>query len=81
MRELKQNASRVVSKVERHGPVVVTVNGRDAVIMTPLSGQHQWVPADVALRFWDSLDGDAEWAADLERQRDADVVSDPWVGE
>ncbi|MBO0703278.1 MAG: type II toxin-antitoxin system prevent-host-death family antitoxin [Candidatus Dormibacteraeota bacterium] len=36
VRELRQNASQVVRAVEEHGPVVVTVNGRDAVLMTPL---------------------------------------------
>jgi prevent-host-death family protein len=77
VRELKQNASKVVSDVEHHGPVVVTVNGRDAVVMTALP-RHSWVPAGVALRFWDSLEGDLEWAEQLELQRDADLLQDPW---
>jgi prevent-host-death family protein len=78
VRELKQNASRVVSDVEQHGPVVVTVNGRDAVVMTPLQGRHRWVPAEEALLFWESLGGDADWAEELDQQRDADRVQDPW---
>jgi antitoxin (DNA-binding transcriptional repressor) of toxin-antitoxin stability system len=78
VRELKQNASRVVSDVERHGPVVVTVNGRDAVVMAPLPGRHRWVPAEEALRFWESLDKDPDWTEELEQQRDADLLQDPW---
>ncbi len=50
-RELRQNASKVVSDVEQRGSVVVTVNGRDAVVMTPLSRQHRWVPTKEALCF------------------------------
>jgi prevent-host-death family protein len=78
VRELKQNASRVVSDVERHGPVVVTVNGRDAVVMTPLPGRHRWVPAAEALLFWESVDKDSGWAKELEQQRDTDLLRDPW---
>ncbi len=56
----------------------VTVNGRDAVVMTPLGRQHRWVPMKEVLRFWESLGGDPEWAEELERQRDVDLVQDPW---
>jgi prevent-host-death family protein len=78
VRELKQNASRVVRDVERYGPVVVTVNGRDAVVMSPLQDRHRWVPVKEALLFWESLDADPDWADELEQQRDADLVQDPW---
>lgn len=77
VRELRQNASKVVSEVEQHGPVVVTVNGRDAVVMSPLAS-HRWVSAKVALRYWDTLDADPDWAAELREQRAADLISDPW---
>lgn len=77
VRELRQNASRVVSDVELHGPVVVTVSGRDAVMMIPLT-HHRWVPAGEAARLWETLGGDAEWAEELERERDAEVLSEPW---
>jgi prevent-host-death family protein len=79
VRELRQNASKVVSDVERHGAVVVTVNGRDTVLMSPLGREHRWVPVHEARQFWETLEPDPEWAAEVERQRDADLVSDPWA--
>ncbi len=79
VRELRQNASRVVRQVEQHGPVVVTVNGRDAVVMTQLDGGHRWVTAAQALHYWETLEADPQWAEELERQRAADLVTDPWA--
>ncbi|MGI9032557.1 MAG: type II toxin-antitoxin system Phd/YefM family antitoxin [Acidimicrobiales bacterium] len=79
VRELRQNASRVVSEVEARGPVVVTVNGRDAVLMSPLTGQHRWTPAGEALCYWEELGPDPAWAAEVEKQREVDLVVDPWA--
>lgn len=78
VRELRQNASKVVRDVEAHGPVVVTVNGRDAVLMTPLPGRHRWIPASEARHFWEESRPNAEWAEEVDRRRDADLISDPW---
>ncbi len=77
VRDLRQNASRVVSEVERHGPVVVTVSGRDAVVIAPLTG-HRWVSVEEALRVWDAPVDGAVWLTELEEARDSDVVFDPW---
>lgn len=79
VRELKQNASRVVKQVAQGGSVVVTVNGRDAVMMTPLDDQHRWVPSSEAMKLWESIGGDPEWAKELEQQRDEDQLGDPWT--
>ena len=78
VRELRQNASKVVRDVEAHGSVVVTVNGRDAVLMSPLRGGHRWTPASEARRLWDESRPNPEWAEEVERQRDTDLISDPW---
>lgn len=78
VRDLKQNASKVVTDVERRGAVVVTVNGRDAVVMAPLGEQPRWIRSEEARRFWEALDADAVWAGELERQRESDLVTDLW---
>ena len=81
VRELKQNASKVVGDVEHGHPVVITVNGRDAVIMTPLSVEHRWVPAAEAARAWDAMnvEPDPGWAAEVDAARDRDGrIDDPW---
>lgn len=78
VRELRQNASRVVSDVERAGAVVVTVNGRDAVLMTPLTGTHRWVPAARARDFWEGLPADPDLASEIDERRNADRLRDPW---
>lgn len=64
--------------MERYGPVVVTVSGRDAVMMSPLTNHHRWVPAAEAARMWGTLGEDKRWAEELESQRDSDRLSDPW---
>ena len=78
VRELRQNASQVVRNVEEHGPVVVTVNGRDAVLMTPLRARQRWIPASEARRYWEESQPDPAWAEEVDRRRDADQVVDPW---
>lgn len=75
VRQLRQNASKVVSEVAQHGPVVVTVNGREAVLISPLGDQHRWVPAQQALRYWDTLGPDPDWASELQEQRDSDLIT------
>ncbi len=84
VRELKQNASKVVGDVERGRPVVITVNGRDAVLMTPLSTEHRWVPAAEAARIWDAMnvEPDPGWIAEIDAARDHDGrIDDPWDGQ
>lgn len=78
VRDLKQNASKVVADVERSGAVLVTVHGRDAVVMVPLGEQPRWVRSGEARRFWEVLDADIVWARELEQQRASDLVTDPW---
>lgn len=78
VRQLRQNASKVVRDVEAHGSVVVTVNGRDAVLMTPLRGRHRWVPASEARRFWEESQPNAEWADEVDSRRATDLIADPW---
>ena len=75
LRDLRQNASDLVRRAENGEQVTVTVAGRPAAVLGPLSGSGSWVSweqvADVFRR-----PGDADWAAD--RDLVDQSLIDPW---
>ncbi len=77
MRELKQNPSQVISRVESGEQVQITVQGRPAAIMMPI------VPVRRRTVLFSELQTaltpsplDRRWAEDAYRGRDADPVLD-----
>lgn len=75
LRELRQDASGLVRRVERGEEIIITVSGRPSARLVPVrqTRWHRW--DDVR----DLFDGPADtgWAADRERVEDA--VRDPWA--
>lgn len=77
LREMRQDASELVRRVEAGERITVTVSGRPAAQLVPVDSR-QW-------RSWnevvDVFDGptDATWAGD--RDRLDDEPRDPWAGQ
>ncbi|XVX19758.1 type II toxin-antitoxin system Phd/YefM family antitoxin [Actinomycetota bacterium] len=75
LRELRQDASGLLRRVERGEEIVITVSGRPSARLVP-ARQTRW-------HRWDDLadlfagPGDADWRDDRELVDDA--VSDPWA--
>ena len=75
LRELRQNASELVRRVEAGESLTVTVAGRPAALLVPaaMRAWRQW--ADISDLF--SGVADADWATD--RELIADDLRDPWA--
>lgn len=75
LRELRQNASELVRRVEAGEEITITVAGRPSARLVP-AGPRRW-------RSWADVSGlfqgpaDAEWSPDRELL-DADAL-DPWA--
>ncbi len=74
LRELRQQASELVRRVEAGEEVTVTVAGRPSVRLVTAAPRTWRSWSDVAELF--SGDADAEWESDRERIDQA--VRDPW---
>jgi prevent-host-death family protein len=75
LRELRQNASDIIRRVEAGTPVTVTVSGRPAARIVPV-GRRNW-------RRWDDIAGlfTGDRAAEgwlAERDLLDGVITDPW---
>ncbi|OLT17991.1 prevent-host-death protein [Serinicoccus sp. CUA-874] len=77
LRELRQDASGLLRRVERGEEIEITVSGRPSARLVPArqTRWHRW--DDVADLF--AGPSDAEWTADRELLEDA--VRDPWAGQ
>ncbi|MUL48453.1 type II toxin-antitoxin system prevent-host-death family antitoxin [Mycobacterium sp. CBMA293] len=75
LRELRQNASDLVRRVEEGEEITITVAGRPGARLVPATPRawRQW--ADIAELF--AGPADSEWEAD--RDRIAQDVRDPWA--
>ncbi|WP_344751313.1 type II toxin-antitoxin system prevent-host-death family antitoxin [Gryllotalpicola koreensis] len=83
IRELRQNASEVVRRVEDGEEIDVTVNGRLAARLVPARPRAQRVQPLSAVEFLKKL---AEipadttgWAEEIYASRDDDPLFDPWA--
>jgi prevent-host-death family protein len=74
LRELRQNASELVRRAQEGEEMTITVAGRPAAVLGPVSNRtwRRW--ADVEAMFASATD--PEWAGDRDRL-DSSVV-DPW---
>jgi prevent-host-death family protein len=74
LRELRQQASELVRRVEAGEEVTITVAGRPSARLVPVVPRSWRTYTEVA----DLFDGpaDPEWSAD--RDRVDDVLRDPW---
>ena len=75
LRELRQNASELIRRVEAGESLTVTVAGRPAALLVPATTRtwRQW--ADISDLF--SGVADADWETD--RELIADDLRDPWA--
>src|SRR5882757_6720019 len=78
LRELRQNASEYVRRAEAGETITVTVSGRDAAALVPVSRRtwHRWADVADALR---SGGPDTTWPGDRESIDQA--VVDPWASQ
>ena len=79
VRELKQNASRVMAQVENGESFVVTVQGREVGRIVP-AVRATWVSADQMMAVYD-VPVDAGFWTDINEARDQAVQDDPWERE
>lgn len=78
VKELKQNASRVLADVEKHGACVVTVAGRPVATLSPTTQAHRWVPTTEMMAVFSRGSG-AVWD-DISEHRDAaGAPQDPFL--
>lgn len=76
LRELRQNASELVRRVENGEEIVITVSGRPSARLVPAT-QSRWRPwADIEELF----DGTDDPAWEQDRDLVAQDVRDPWSG-
>ena len=82
LRELGQNPSEVVARVERGETIVITVQGRPAAQLVPLTvPRRRWVAsADLERALADIEPDSTGWAAEAHAARDGDSLTDPWQG-
>ncbi len=74
LRELRQNASDLVRRVEAGETITVTVSGRPAAQLVPLE-RRTWRRFEEIAELFDGP-GDDDWAAD--RELLDNEPSDPW---
>ncbi len=77
VKELKQNASRVLEDVEANGETVVTVSGRPVAVLVPLNGRHRWI-STAEIEAGRARTGDESWLENLRDQRAEGVLLDPF---
>lgn len=75
LRELRQNASELVRRVQGGEHVTITVSGRPAAVLVPVSPRAWRAWEDIASLF--AAAGDETWVADRALLDDAPV--DPWT--
>lgn len=75
LRELRQDASGILRRVEQGEEILITVSGRPSARLVPerQARWHRWT--DITDLFAGS--GDASWATDRELIEDS--VRDPWA--
>jgi len=76
LRELRQNASELVRRVETGEEIIITVAGRPGARLVPANPRSWRMWADVA----DLFAGNADPAWNDDREAIADDVHDPWAG-
>jgi prevent-host-death family protein len=76
LRELRQNASEYVRRAEDGETITVTVSGRDAAALVPVSRRtwRRWVDLAATLR---DIGPDPEWEHD--RELIDQSIADPWA--
>jgi prevent-host-death family protein len=81
IRELKQNASEVVARVERGETIDITVQGRRVAQIVPIAapGPRRWVPGAVLNAGLAELGPDTTgWLEEWYESRTNDPIEDPW---
>ena len=74
LRELRQQASELVRRVEAGEEVTITVAGRPSVRLVPAT-PRAWRPYSAIAELFDGP-GDSEWTAD--REQVDHELRDPW---
>ena len=78
LRELRQDASELVRRVEGGEEIEVTVSGRPAARLVPTTTAKHWLSWDDIA---DAFRGRDDPAWDSDRDLIDQAVSDPWVSE
>lgn len=82
IRELRQDASRVIRRVEESGlEIEVTIQGRPAAVIRPFRWAERSRTIGSELlerRLADLQAGDHEWAEEVHQLREDDTLADPW---
>jgi prevent-host-death family protein len=82
LRELRQDASAIIRRVEAGEEIEVTVQGRPAAVIVPLDARRPRVRtlngAEVMRRLEGMPRDDTGWAEELYALRDNDPLVDPW---
>lgn len=76
VRELKQNASQVLARVEQGESFTVTVAGREVAQLVP-APPASWIPADRMMAVYDVPVDPGFWD-DINQAREDSIQLDPW---
>ncbi len=76
VRELKQNASQVLSQVEQGESFIVTVQGRPVASLSPTK-PDSWITAERMMAVYDVPTDPTYWE-DVDIARQNAVQDDPW---
>ncbi len=76
VRELKQNASQVLARVEQGESFVVTVQGRPVGALTPAPAST-WISAERMMAVYD-VPTDRTFWDDVDAARGESIQDDPW---
>jgi prevent-host-death family protein len=82
LRELRQDASQVIRRVEAGEEIEVTIQGRPAARIVPISSRQERVRSlpwsEVKKRLVGMEPDTTGWAEELRAMRDNDPFVDPW---
>ena len=81
LRELKQNPSAIVARVEHGESLTITVQGRPAAQLIPLNQpKRRWISSEELDTALGSSRADGTgWLAELDASREGDPITDPWA--
>lgn len=67
LRELRNQTSRILRRVEAGEEITVTIDGRPVADLVPHSGRRRFVPREELIRFLESREPTPELRRDVQR--------------
>lgn len=75
--ELRQNPTRMLRDVKRGATYTITDRG-EPIAQVASHQEIQWVPGAQINSLLQELGADPDWAREIDAQREAEEMKDPW---